>query len=124
MAGDIRDPPSTPPQAKTYETFTPENANVLPAGSGQNTAGSKKEMPSLTQAIKTVRIEDFKQVHMYPCVRESLMMGIGGAFGVGGLRALLGGVFSSFSLVLPFLFLFRMDWDWIGVGKGGKLMVS
>jgi hypothetical protein len=30
---------------------------------------------------------------MYPCVRESLLMGIGGGFGVGGVRALWGGEF-------------------------------
>jgi len=60
---------------------------------GQNTAGSKQEIPKLADAIKTVRIEDFKQVHMYPCVRESLLMGIGGGFGIGGVRALLGGMY-------------------------------
>lgn len=32
---------------------------------------------------------------MYPCVRESLLMGIGGAFGIGGVRALWGGEFVS-----------------------------
>jgi hypothetical protein len=30
---------------------------------------------------------------MYPCVRESLLMGIGGGFGMGGVRALWGGMF-------------------------------
>jgi hypothetical protein len=33
---------------------------------------------------------------MYPCVRESLLMGIGGGFGMGGVRALFGGMFPSF----------------------------
>ncbi|KAL2072030.1 hypothetical protein VTL71DRAFT_11373 [Oculimacula yallundae] len=76
---------------KVYEVFNaPPSANALPDGSGQNTAGSGKEAPTLASAIKTVRIQDFKQVHMYPCVRESLLMGIGGAFGMGGVRALWG----------------------------------
>lgn len=86
---------------KVYEVFhstppsPPPSANALPEGSGLNTAGaeSRKEPPSLTEAIKTVRLGDFKQVHMYPCVRESLLMGIGGGFGIGGVRALLGGTF-------------------------------
>ena len=39
---------------------------------------------------------------MYPCVRESLLMGIGGGFGVGGVRALLGGT----SLPVPSYFCF------------------
>ncbi|KAG4433474.1 hypothetical protein IFR05_011039 [Cadophora sp. M221] len=112
MAGDTRDttssslstpgipPPgvTSPPEhitsstPKVYEDFNapPASANALPEGSGQNTAGAHKEVPTLASAIKTVRVQDFKQVHMYPCVRESLLMGIGGAFGVGGVRALWG----------------------------------
>jgi cytochrome c oxidase assembly protein subunit 20 len=109
MAGDTRDtnsPPQTrgatsvgtapPPHVGTpsrYEVFQgpPESANALPEGSGQNTAGSTPPVPKLSDAIKTLRIEDIKQVHMYPCVRESLLYGIGGGFGVGGVRALWGG---------------------------------
>jgi cytochrome c oxidase assembly protein subunit 20 len=107
MAGDTRDgthsPPRGPPPGvneppehvktpnKVYEVFSaPPSANALPEGSGQNTAGGHEATPSLTEAIKTVRLGDFKQVHMYPCVRESLLMGIGGGFGIGGIRALWG----------------------------------
>jgi cytochrome c oxidase assembly protein subunit 20 len=109
MAGDTRDssnsPRGPPPGAteppehvktpnKVYEVFNaPPSANALPEGSGQNTAGAHKEPPTLTDAIKTVHIQDFKQVYMYPCVRESLLMGIGGGFGMGGVRALWGGMF-------------------------------
>ncbi|KAH8819434.1 hypothetical protein F5884DRAFT_760516 [Xylogone sp. PMI_703] len=87
---------------KIYEVFHsssptaastgPENANQLPLSASQNTAGSKsKELePTFTNALKTVRLGDFKQVHMYPCVRDSLLTGIGAGFGVGGIRALLG----------------------------------
>jgi cytochrome c oxidase assembly protein subunit 20 len=109
MAGDTRESSSSPssrgppPGAleppehvktpnKIYEVFdAPPSANALPEGSGQNTAGSREPAPSLGDAIKTVRLGDFKQVHMYPCVRESLLMGIGGGFGIGGIRALWGG---------------------------------
>lgn len=111
MAGDTRDnllrgppPGETEPPShvktpnKVYEVFNaPPSANALPEGSGQNTAGRHEEAPSLATAIKTVRLEDFKQVHMYPCVRESLLMGIGGGFGMGGVRALWGGRFTFFS---------------------------
>ncbi|KAH8687112.1 hypothetical protein BGZ60DRAFT_425039 [Tricladium varicosporioides] len=110
MAGDtrdsqaasstLRDPPpgaTEPPEHvktpnKIYEVFSapPANANILPDGSGQNTAGGREKNPGLTDAIKTVRFEDFKQVHMYPCVRESLLTGIAGGFGMGGIRALWG----------------------------------
>ncbi|KAF4627797.1 hypothetical protein G7Y89_g10357 [Cudoniella acicularis] len=109
MAGDTRDsqtpiPPRGPPPGATeppehvktpnkiYEVFSapPPNANALPEGSGQNTAGGREKNPGLADAIKTVRVEDFKQVHMYPCVRESLLTGIGGGFAMGGVRALWG----------------------------------
>jgi cytochrome c oxidase assembly protein subunit 20 len=108
MAEDTRDsnqPPirSPPPNAtisadyvqnaKTYETFNaPPSANALPEGSGLNTAGAHVENPTLAQAIKTVRLEDFKQVYMYPCARESLLNGIGGGFALGGVRLMFGGM--------------------------------
>jgi cytochrome c oxidase assembly protein subunit 20 len=107
MAGDTRESSPTPrgprhPEAespehvrkpaKNYELFNspPASANALPPGSGLNTAGSKFN-PTLGDALQTIRLQDFSQVHMYPCVRESLLMGIGAGFGVGGVRAMLGG---------------------------------
>ncbi|RFU26617.1 hypothetical protein B7463_g9715, partial [Scytalidium lignicola] len=107
-------PPAPPPGAtappehiqsakpKIYEVFHsssptasssgPDNANELPLSASQNTAGSKSKQlePTFTNALKTVRLGDLKQVHMYPCVRDSLLTGIGAGFGIGGLRALLG----------------------------------
>lgn len=107
MAGDTRDsnesqprgpppgeiaPPAHVNKPKVYEVFNspPSNANALPDGYGQNTAGSRPEAPKLSEAVKTVRLGDFKQIHMYPCVRESLLTAIGGGFAMGGLRALMG----------------------------------
>jgi cytochrome c oxidase assembly protein subunit 20 len=115
MAGDTRDsnqpsargpPPGAtePPEhvktPKVYEVFhsPPQNANALPEGSGLNTAGGRERPPALADAVKTIKLEDFKKVHMYPCVRESLLMGIGGGFGIGGIRALWGGMFFSMSI--------------------------
>ena len=94
MAGDTRDTTSSEASSTKYETFTspPPSANALPAGSGQNTAGSRVEPLSLKDAVKTVRWQDFSQVHMYPCVRESFLMGIAGAFGAGAFRAIFGGL--------------------------------
>ncbi|KAI1007359.1 hypothetical protein K3495_g856 [Podosphaera aphanis] len=82
------------PKNIVYETFNspPPSANILPEGSGQNTAGAigRQEIPSLVEAIKTVRWQDFKQVHMYPCTKDSLLVGIAGAFGMGGVRTIFG----------------------------------
>ncbi|CCU76981.1 hypothetical protein BGHDH14_bgh04672 [Blumeria hordei DH14] len=91
LIGSEKKPASTD---KTYETFNtpPPSANSLPEGSGQNTAGAigRHEVPGLSEALSTVRLQDFKQVHMYPCVKDSLLLGIGGAFGMGGIRAIFG----------------------------------
>lgn len=109
MAGDTRDSSSPTPRGpppgvteppehvktpnKIYEVFNapPASANALPEGSGQNTAGSRPQAYSLGDAIKTVKIGDFKEVTTYPCSRESLMFGIGSGFAVGGVRFLVGG---------------------------------
>ncbi len=105
MAADTREPqkaPVDPPTSsttstvsgKTYETFSapsaPENANALPGG-GLNTAGGRPKEAGLLDAIKTVRIDEFKEVHKKPCARDALLTGIGAGFGIGGLRAIMGG---------------------------------
>ena len=68
----------------------PENANAMPGGT-MNTAGGKMREASVVDAIKSIKVSDFKEVHKKPCVRESLMVGIGSGFGIGSLRAVLGG---------------------------------
>ena len=105
MAADTREPQqtslkrSTPSSTsnskdKTYETFNapvvPENANALPGGS-LNSAGGKPKEPSLIEALKAVRLGEFREVHKKPCVRDALLTGIGTGFGIGGIRAIMGG---------------------------------
>lgn len=124
MAADTRDPdsssqPYSPAQAsqdpnrKTYERFgtsppsdyasnggaavevaRPQNANLLPGGT-MNTAGGKVRESSILEAAKTIKLGDFRELHKKPCARESFLVGIGAGFGVGGLRAVMGGWFSS-----------------------------
>ena len=105
MAGDIQD--STPRRStdsKTQRADSPagdmpptalSNANALPGG-GQNTAGSKNQEASLLDAAKSIRLSEFKEVHKKPCVRDALMTGIGAGFGIGGVRSILGGKYSSY----------------------------
>lgn len=81
-------------QDKTYEKFSaaPHNANALPGGS-INTAGGKVRETKIMDALKTIKLEDFKDVYKKPCARDALLVGIGAGFGAGGLRAILGGLF-------------------------------
>ena len=83
-----------PYHGKIYETFNvstpPENANALPGGSA-NTAGGRPREVGIIDALKTVKLEEFAEVHKKPCVRDALLTGIGAGFGVGGIRGILGG---------------------------------
>jgi len=114
MAADTRDDASpqgnrtslgdgstqVPYQEKVYEIFDghpatpPASANMLPGGSA-NTAGGRQKEANLIDALRTMKLSDFTEVHKKPCARESFMTGILSAFGVGGFRAVLGGMHSS-----------------------------
>ena len=75
----------------TDETFrAPVSANLMPGGT-ENTAGGKQGEITMEKVAKSIKLEDFKKVHKQPCVRDSLLLGIGGGFGFGGIRAILGG---------------------------------
>ena len=74
-------------QTKTYSP--PENANMM-AGGTQNTAGG--QVPEVTIANAFPKFSEFSQFHKKPCVRDSLMWGLGAGFAFGGIRALFGGM--------------------------------
>ena len=107
MAADTRD--STSPQkpsvssdttgsnGKAYDTFdypaTTENKQNLPGANRNNLVGKQKEA-GIVDALKTIRLHDFKEVHKKPCTREGFLAGIGAAFATGGVRAILGGAYA------------------------------
>lgn len=69
----------------------PESANMLPAAAGQNTAGAKLREAGILDALKSINFNEFQEVHKKPCVRDAFLTGIGGGFGIGGVRAIWGG---------------------------------
>ncbi|KAH0537338.1 hypothetical protein FGG08_005854 [Glutinoglossum americanum] len=90
MAADTRDEPGSTDSPKTYASFTPpENANALPGDSPSAIDGRRPNV-GIAEIAKSITLEDFRTVHTKPCVRDSLLMGILGGFGVGGVRAILG----------------------------------
>ncbi|KAL8697740.1 MAG: hypothetical protein Q9224_002163 [Gallowayella concinna] len=103
MAADTRDSRSTKessessattaPAGKSFETFnysaTSENKNSLP-GANANVLAEKHTEPAIVDALKTIKLEDFKEVHKKPCTREGFLTGIGAAFATGGVQAILG----------------------------------
>ena len=79
--------------------IAPPNANALPAGAGLNTAGGRTKEAGYFDALRSIKASDFQEVHKKPCVREALLTGIGGGFGIGGVRAILGGMLTNLHLV-------------------------
>ncbi len=68
-----------------------------------NTAGGNNiRETSILEAAKTIKLRDFKELHKKPCARDSFLVGIGAGFGVGGIRAIIGGWFFFFSPSSPF----------------------
>lgn len=111
MAADTRESPSsrggtpattTSAQSKGSDAsalpVAPPNANALPAGAGQNTAGGKVPEAGVIDALKSIKSNEFKEMHKKPCARDALLTGIGGGFGIGGVRAIWGGTLCYWSL--------------------------
>ena len=68
----------------------PDNENAMLGGS-VNTAGGKARDANLLDAVQTIKLKDFREVHKKPCVRDALLSGIALGFGAGGIRAIIGG---------------------------------
>lgn len=111
MAADTRESPSSKSgtsattatiqgtsSAPSVVPVAPPNANALPAGAGKNTAGGKVPEAGIIDALKSIKPNEIKEVHKRPCVRDALLTGIGGGFGIGGVRAIWGGKLSYWSL--------------------------
>lgn len=85
------------PTGRLYDTFdypaTTENRNSLPGANPDALIGKRPE-PGIVDALKTIKLQDFKEVHKKPCTREGFLTGIGAAFATGGVKAILGGLYA------------------------------
>lgn len=110
MAADTReDAASKPPESSKPTTspsrgtahephavpVAPPNANVFAASASLNTAGGRVKEATYIDALRSIKASDFQEIHTKPCARESILTGIGGGFGIGGVRAILGGTLTS-----------------------------
>ncbi|OJJ51409.1 hypothetical protein ASPZODRAFT_12235 [Penicilliopsis zonata CBS 506.65] len=80
---------------KLWDAFgSPEQpANVLPGARYDSTGRkSEEEKPSIKDALKGLSFGNVTSFYKVPCARESLMLAIGVAFGIGGTRTILGGL--------------------------------
>jgi cytochrome c oxidase assembly protein subunit 20 len=78
--------------AEPTHAVKPENANVYAAAASQHTAGGSAAEVTITDAAKSIKIEDFAALPKKPCVRDSLLTGITAGFVVGSSRAIWRGM--------------------------------
>ncbi|KAI9316996.1 hypothetical protein BX666DRAFT_2027070 [Dichotomocladium elegans] len=52
----------------------------------ENQSNNHNEKPTVTDAFKTIKLEDFKDVGKIPCARNSLLYGMGAGLGLGSIR--------------------------------------
>ncbi|KAF2234741.1 hypothetical protein EV356DRAFT_514879 [Viridothelium virens] len=67
----------------------PQSANVMPGGT-QNTAGGQVKPVSAVDAAKTIKLEDFREIHKKPCVRDTFLTSIPSSLAIGAVWAVLG----------------------------------
>ncbi|KAK2878135.1 hypothetical protein FQN49_001110 [Arthroderma sp. PD_2] len=68
-----------------------EPVNLMPGGT-YNSAGGKPKEVTFMDSLSSLSLDKFTSVYKAPCARDSLLVGIGTGFGVGGIRAILGGL--------------------------------
>ncbi|RHZ67993.1 hypothetical protein CDV55_103241 [Aspergillus turcosus] len=78
---------------KLWEAFgdPEESANAL-ANTGYNGAKKDANDVSVTEAMKSMSLKEVTSFYKAPCARDSLLLGIGAGFGIGGVRGVLGGL--------------------------------
>ncbi|KAL8991335.1 MAG: hypothetical protein Q9177_000208 [Variospora cf. flavescens] len=96
--GDGRElsaPSDSPASAgKTYDSFnylaTSENISSLPGAHQGKVSKQQPTNAGLFDALRSIQLGDFGEVHKKPCTREGFLTGIAAGFGIGGIRAILG----------------------------------
>ncbi|CAL5870200.1 uncharacterized protein PFLUO_LOCUS4435 [Penicillium psychrofluorescens] len=115
MAEDSQDPgnrqsnPSIDPQksahdrsqsqvGKLWDAFgNPEEpVNVL-ANAKYKPPGKSAKDANYSELVGNISLNELSNIHKTPCARDSLMTGIGAGFGIGGVRAIFGGLPSLWS---------------------------
>lgn len=95
----------------------PENANMMPGGT-ENTAGGKTKDVSFLDGIKSIKADDWTNLHRKPCVRDSLLTGIGAGVATGSMRAIWRGMCQLFLTRPSTCTVAAVLWPWAFGRKG------
>jgi hypothetical protein len=79
---------------KLWDAFgNPEEPiNVMPGATFDPSRQKPKEL-TISESLSSISMKDFSTFHKKPCARDSLMIGMGAGFGIGGIRGIVGGKF-------------------------------
>ncbi|KAI1499127.1 hypothetical protein F5X99DRAFT_411449 [Biscogniauxia marginata] len=94
-------PPDHVPKPQVYEVFHSPKPDEQQQQQNKNDGGESSSgeegvaqknppMPSLSEALNTIKSEDFFTVHKMPCAREGFLTGIGAGAVIGAGRFVLG----------------------------------
>ena len=89
MAADTRE--DTIKETPTPSTSSSKENKPDPDAASNATVLATGKDVGVVDVLKTIKLSELKEVHKKPCVRDSLLTGIGGGFGIGGIRAIWGG---------------------------------
>jgi len=53
---------------------------------------TREAVPGVADAVKSIKLDDFKKVHTQPCFRDAYLWGMSGGFAAGGLKFIVGGM--------------------------------
>lgn len=90
---------------KLWEAFgNPEDPINVHPGASYNPTHQKPKDITVSESLKSISLEDFSTFHKKPCARDSLLVGLGAGFGIGGVRGIVGGenclLFRCFGVVV------------------------
>ncbi|KAF2155164.1 hypothetical protein K461DRAFT_292047 [Myriangium duriaei CBS 260.36] len=64
-------------------------ANIMPGGTANTAGGERPDDVDVVKAAKLISWDDWATLPTKPCVKDSLMTGIGSGFALGGVRAVM-----------------------------------
>ncbi|KAF4556279.1 Hypothetical protein D9617_1g081550 [Elsinoe fawcettii] len=76
-------------QWKEVQDVKRPSANVMPGGTMHTAGGEKVDRVNVVEAAKLIKLEDWSSFATRPCVKDSLLTGIGSGFALGGVRAVM-----------------------------------
>ena len=85
---------------KLWDAFgNPEEPVNALANATYKPRGKDPKDVSYSEVVGSMSMSEISSFYKAPCARESLLTGIGAGFGIGGIRAVFGGITIPFAVV-------------------------